>query len=316
MARTEARISVAIWDDEEFLALSPLAQRTFMFLLSQRDLSYVGVLPLRERRWAYTAAGLDTDALRDSLEELDNARFVVVDDYAEELLIRSFIRRDEVYRQPQLIRSARDALAMVASCRIRAVLADELRRIASLDGLHAVSREVVEEMLAKVEQAAARVSTNGADPARTLTGTLRAGSNDHGQDLQGKEGNHLGLPSPSPDPLPPDSQKAPSEPSSRATRSATRRGTRIPDDFAVTPAMVEWAQENTPNVDGRRETEKFINYWRAKSGKDATKLDWKATWRNWMLNAAERQPGNGARASPSRHQPRLNNPNANWNEGL
>lgn len=74
-----------------------------------------------------------------------------------------------------------------------------------------------------------------------------------------------------------------------------KRGTRIPDDFAVTPEMVEWARERCPYVDGRRETEKFINFWRAKSGKDATKVDWPATWRNWMLNAAERQP----RASPA-----------------
>jgi hypothetical protein len=60
--------------------------------------------------------------------------------------------------------------------------------------------------------------------------------------------------------------------------------------------MVAWARERVPTVDGRVETEKFVNYWRGKAGKDATKLDWPATWRNWMLNAAER---NGARASPS-----------------
>lgn len=69
-----------------------------------------------------------------------------------------------------------------------------------------------------------------------------------------------------------------------------KRGKRIPDDFRVTPDMVDWARERCPHVDGRVETEKFINYWRAKSGRDATKLDWVATWRNWMLNAAERAP--------------------------
>lgn len=74
-----------------------------------------------------------------------------------------------------------------------------------------------------------------------------------------------------------------------------KRGTRIPDDFTVTADMVEWARERCPHVDGRAETEKFINYWQAKSGRDATKVDWSATWRNWMLNAAERQP----RASPN-----------------
>jgi hypothetical protein len=75
-----------------------------------------------------------------------------------------------------------------------------------------------------------------------------------------------------------------------------KRGTRIPDDFAVTPEMVAWARERVPHVDGRLETEKFVNHWRAKPGREATKLDWVATWRNWMLNAASRSP---ARASPN-----------------
>lgn len=65
------------------------------------------------------------------------------------------------------------------------------------------------------------------------------------------------------------------------------RGTRIPDDFTVSDAMADWAQQNVPEVDRHRETEKFVNHWRAKTGRDATKLDWKATWRNWMLRAAE-----------------------------
>ena len=78
--------------------------------------------------------------------------------------------------------------------------------------------------------------------------------------------------------------------------SPRKRGTRIPDDFTVTADMVTWARLKTPNVDGRRETEKFINYWQAASGQKAVKRDWEATWRNWMLNAAERTPT--ARASP------------------
>jgi hypothetical protein len=75
-----------------------------------------------------------------------------------------------------------------------------------------------------------------------------------------------------------------------------KRATRIPDDFTVTPDMATWARQKVPDVDGPRETEKFVNYWRAKSGSSATKLDWPATWRNWMLTAAERAPQ--GRASP------------------
>lgn len=75
-----------------------------------------------------------------------------------------------------------------------------------------------------------------------------------------------------------------------------KRGVRLPDDFAVTPDMIAWAHQNVPHVNGRAETERFTDYWRAKAGRDATKLDWTATWRNWMRRAAEQQPRQGWRS--------------------
>lgn len=36
--------------------------------------------------------------------------------------------------------------------------------------------------------------------------------------------------------------------------------------------------------------EKFRDYWTAKAGKDGAKLDWRATWRNWVREEAERRP--------------------------
>lgn len=66
-----------------------------------------------------------------------------------------------------------------------------------------------------------------------------------------------------------------------------KRGTRLPNDFAVTDDMKTWFRQHCPGVDGARETLKFRNYWQAKSGKDATKLDWTKTWQNWMIRAAD-----------------------------
>ena len=76
-------------------------------------------------------------------------------------------------------------------------------------------------------------------------------------------------------------------PTSPPRKRATPRGTRIPAEFTVTDAMVTWARENAPNVNGRLETDQFRDYWSAKSGKDATKLDWAATWRTWMRKAEQ-----------------------------
>ncbi|GAA2773631.1 hypothetical protein [Saccharopolyspora taberi] len=82
----------------------------------------------------------------------------------------------------------------------------------------------------------------------------------------------------------------------RAGTRTTTRATRIPDDFEVTAEMIEWARQNTPLV-GRTETDKFVDYWRGRSGQGATKRDWTATWRNWMRRAQEDAERRGPRRS-------------------
>lgn len=76
-----------------------------------------------------------------------------------------------------------------------------------------------------------------------------------------------------------------------ASRSA--RATRIPDDFYPSPEMQAWFREQgydkvIPNP--RAAHEDFVDYWRAKGGADARKVDWPATWRRWMRTTAERTP--------------------------
>lgn len=91
----------------------------------------------------------------------------------------------------------------------------------------------------------------------------------------------------------PPSRPDPSRPEEQTPQPSVvvppKRGTRIPDDFTVTGEMVEWARQRVPHVDGRLETEKFINFWQSKT-RDATKLNWEKTWKNWMLNASDRAP--------------------------
>jgi len=90
-----------------------------------------------------------------------------------------------------------------------------------------------------------------------------------------------------------------------ADKPRRSRATRLPDDFTVTDEMKIWAGEKHPQVDIGLETDKFRDYWRGKSGKDATKEDWVATWRNWIRNSSDGRFGpNPSRASPGkRHQP-------------
>jgi hypothetical protein len=66
-----------------------------------------------------------------------------------------------------------------------------------------------------------------------------------------------------------------------------KRGTRIPEPFMVSREMRDWAEERTPGVNVNTSTEKFVNYWRATT-RGATKNDWPATWRNWLISDFER----------------------------
>ena len=58
----------------------------------------------------------------------------------------------------------------------------------------------------------------------------------------------------------------------------------LPDDWQLPRTWGEWALAEYPHWTAdvvRLEADKFRDHWRAKSGKDARKADWPATWRNW-----------------------------------
>ena len=80
----------------------------------------------------------------------------------------------------------------------------------------------------------------------------------------------------------------------RGTRSA--RGTRLPDDWKIPSDWETWARENGNGLDVDLEAAKFRDHWVAKSGAQATKCDWQATWRNWIREAVRRAHGQGERS--------------------
>lgn len=58
------------------------------------------------------------------------------------------------------------------------------------------------------------------------------------------------------------------------------RGTRIHPQFSISDSVREWAKTKAPDVDLEDELEVFINYWSAVPGKQGSKADWDATFRN------------------------------------
>lgn len=91
--------------------------------------------------------------------------------------------------------------------------------------------------------------------------------------------------------MPPVARKVAATGTGRKSSAAT--GVRLPAEWALPKAWGEWAMQEVPEWTPdhvRKVGERFGDYWRAKSGKDATKADWLATWRNWVRREAERMP--------------------------
>lgn len=99
--------------------------------------------------------------------------------------------------------------------------------------------------------------------------------------------------------LPQHSQKSDTrEKKEEPNGSSKNRGSRLTADWRLPKAWGEWAvEEGLTEPEVRREGENFGDYWRARPGKDACKLDWLATWRIWVRKAiSDRKPKPGLRA--------------------
>jgi hypothetical protein len=129
MARGHGRILTSIWEDEDFLALEEREQRFYLFLISQPNLNHAGLLDLTLRRWARKASGLTVAELEQRIERLEKARFIVVDDDTEELLIRTFVRNDGVWRMPKVMGAMVSGALEITSKKLQQAMLAEMDRI-------------------------------------------------------------------------------------------------------------------------------------------------------------------------------------------
>lgn len=84
-----------------------------------------------------------------------------------------------------------------------------------------------------------------------------------------------------------------------------RKATRLPEDWRPEGELRQWTideiRKAESGVSAGHELERFRDYWRAQPGAKGRKLDWNATWRNWIRKAIEMEGRpNGAQRS---HQP-------------
>lgn len=133
MARTFGKVFGSMWNDRDFLdSLGPDSKYLYNFLIGQPDLAHSGVITMRTTPWA-RRMGITVEQVEAALEELHAKRYVVLDRDEMLVLVRSLMRRDKVYAQPNVFKSAVEQIYTVPSAPILIAIAAELERISAED---------------------------------------------------------------------------------------------------------------------------------------------------------------------------------------
>ncbi|WP_181785617.1 hypothetical protein [Streptomyces phytophilus] len=304
MARGHGRILTSIWEDPDFLALDERAQRLYLFLISQPNLNHAGLLDLTLRRWARKARGLTVAELEKRIADLEDARFVVVDEDTEELLIRSFVRNDGVWRMPKVMGAMVSGALEMTSRRLQRALLAEMDRVPLEElsseptklrngGQGPSIRQQVADCINTLRKAfgspdddpSGRGSaTPSGPPSVTPSETLPEGGprpSTRGRAGTSRAPSPSPAPTPTPHPIPRgvgsggDLTYAPGSESSRP------EGRAPIDDagFELTDGMRRWAEQTYPRVDVDYATNLFITHFR---GEGVNRPNWYAEWQKWI----------------------------------
>jgi hypothetical protein len=81
-----------------------------------------------------------------------------------------------------------------------------------------------------------------------------------------------------------DSLETETERETEVEKKRGTKGSRLSTDFELPDSWTEFCQTERPDLNPKKVFDSFKDYWVAKAGAAGVKLDWQATWRNWVRN--------------------------------
>lgn len=170
-------------------------------------------------------------------------------------------------------------------------IADMVRKMLEKGVAHeAIIMAIEGAELARVSAGVHRTDADKADTkADTAAERRRAYDRERKRNVRGSPLASTGHPRMSADTL----SLSKEEEKERERKKESKRGTRLPDKW--TPPVDDWvfARDLIGDQRARAELAKFTDHWKQQPGQRGVKLDWSATWRNWVRRAAEYRNGNG-----------------------
>ncbi|RRQ26294.1 hypothetical protein DK926_18785 [Rhodococcus sp. Eu-32] len=129
MAREFGKLWFVMFQDDDFCAQPLLDKMVYVALLGLPSVNYAGLTPLSMKRLKKACAPATELEIKAALVRLERKRYVFTDSESEEQLIRTFIRNDEVWKQPNMMISALRSAGLVESRKLASVLSEELDRV-------------------------------------------------------------------------------------------------------------------------------------------------------------------------------------------
>lgn len=133
MARNYGKLWFNLFSSDDFTRQPRLDKLLYVALIGQQSVNAAGITPLYLRRWARAMRDGEHMATDEeimlSLIRLEERRYAFTDDYTGELLVRTFIRNDQVDKQPNVLKGAMSDAAALQSPKLAAVLLSELERM-------------------------------------------------------------------------------------------------------------------------------------------------------------------------------------------
>ena len=318
MARSQgrnfARIRLSLAEDDHFESLTVDAQWLYLrVLLPDPSLSYCGIADWRPNRLVGKARGMTIDRMLDAAAELEHEHYALFDTDTEEAMLRSFIRGDELLRNPKMAAAVVRDYRRATSKALRAMAVTECRRVKEENPDYSSwdckdTAEDLAQLLTKPDSTQVLYTVRYADRITngiTNQNTNRIGNRngnakpvdvtdaDSGPEHQSDSVDipcHL---------APSTGNHPPSTKESSAPNGAAARGRRLEKGWIPDESLIAEMREKCPGVDLKHEHEKFVDYWCAQPGAKGRKLDWPATWRNWIRHAWERLPASAGSQATS-----------------
>ena len=269
------------WADERFRELSPIqpsGQAIWFFLLTG---PHTGPVPgLFRAGRAAMAEELDwgLEAFDEAFREVLNKGMAKADFKARLIWLPNALKHNKP-ESPNVVRSWRTELDLLPECDLKSEAMAHIREALQTIGNAYVSAfdEITKTLTEKPSP------KPSAKPS--LKPSPKTMPNQEQEQEQEKEKTPPAAVPPPPKPTATKRQPpaSPSAPPAAAGKPSV--GTRLPEDWQLPKPWGEWAAIEQPTWTAdhiRKIAAGFRDHWVSKPGPDARKLDWEATWRNWV----------------------------------